>query len=1448
VLSGGVIMREFRSRCCRAAFLTVFAVFLVGLTPAAPALAGPPSPDPVAGPTTKGRLTESDLGKRDVVFASSDALASSVQFTDINPNNSDLDAADPDGASGGRTNGLAAVSGNNQMFYAATEWGGLYKTFDRGVTWSYLSGHLPTVTWDVEVDPGNTGTVYATSFYDGRTNPVSGINVSYDAGVTWTKPATADPPAGFCTDPARQTQPSAFGIGIRPDAASNVFIGTNCGVARSTDSGLTWTYLDADPTPGDGAARVWDVVAQAGGTIDVCGDEGHFRSTNNGATWAANNLPATGRCSIAVSPDETYVLFVVVGTRIFESDNGGTTWPTEFVNPSAQGRIPFVATNQRATTAAGNRFDMWFGDVRLHRAGCTTPAAPAPGGAARCPGSGAWAGPFTRSVGAHDDAGDLVFDSQRTVDACPMIFSSDGGVYRNTDLGADCQNPNWEQPNVTPHATWFFTMDGAHQAGDANEDLYFGLQDDGSWGTTTGGAASPTWHNQDCCDVFDVSADPNRVVYTVCCFAPPATRLFLRNPGLTGGAGMITAPPGNLIGFAFPDSIVRVADRQYGIVTTQGTFFTADITAGPPVYTELGAASDPGPCGLQAAISGGTPTFYAQVGCDPRQGNQVWKYSGTAPGGTWTRIDNNDGLTGGFGIFAVDPNNPNRLYASNLPAAGPQMVFSNDGGLTWDPDPELDALMTGGGAFPYRNTRGPTEFTGFGGYPQPSLVAFDQEDSNILVAGGRESGVFLSANGGQNWGLITDPLTSNVSGIPHLPRPFYAYFDHEPAGKVNIYVGTVGRGVWRLTPPSADVSITKTDSPDPVNAGEQLFYTITVTNNGPDEAQNVTVVDTLPAPVTFITDDMGACVEGPTDTLTCSLGNIAAGASKTLVIKVQVDADAVENAGGPFGITDTATVSTSGSIDPDTSNNTATASTIVEESADLTVTKICKPDGPIPAGETATCTIFVDNLGPSVARNVVLTDTIVANGAFTATATPSQGVCFPIVGGVITCNLGNLDPGARATVVVEITATDATDVNDKATVTSDTPDPNPANNQAEGRISVTARADLNLLDKTDAPDPATAGAGLTYTLTIRNDGPSTAVNVLLKDFLPAGVTIDSVSSSGASSCKAGVPGDPFRPTVCAYDSLAPTDVRTMTIQVTIDAGVLGTIHNDARVSSDTFDPNNSNDLATEPTTVGASADLEVTKADLPDPVVAGTRLTYELTLVNHGPSNAKDVVVEDTLPAEVTFQSVAISDEDGTCVLIDVPPNTVSCRLGTLAPNEGSPVRITIDVLVHPDVPDGTVLDDEATVDASTPDPDGTDNSDMESTTVEAEADLAIGKTSNKDIVNSSDFLIYTVTVANNGPSDAQDVVVFDDLPLSSKKVRYVFDTDTCVYAEATNDLTCSLGTIAAGSAVSFEITVEVKGNLGMITNTATVSSSTTDPVGANNTASKTVLVRGHRP
>lgn len=781
------------------------------------------------------------------VFSANFAFAQlSVTVTDISPDTSSLDAADSNGASGGRVNGLGVDRTTPARIYAASEWGGLFRSTDSGVRWAHLDGHVPQATWDVEVDPTNSNRVYATSFYDGRTNSRSGINVSNDAGATWTHPPTATPPASFCLSETRRNEPVAFGIAIDPANANRVLIGTNCGLAMSTNAGATWTFID--PTSATGATDIWDVIVHNGGIIDLCGDDGHRRSTDSGATWTtATSQPLqTGRCSLAVSPDESYVLFAVVGTSIFESDDGGTTWPITYVNPMPQGRIPFLATNQRA----GATFDLWFGDVNLFRATCTTPAPANPGGAQRCPASGMWA---NSQNDAHWDSGDITFVPGIASDACPTLFSNDGGIYRNTvAMSPACHTPNWDQPTVTPHALFNYAFAGSSRAGAQPEDIYFGNQDNGSFGTTNAGATPVTWNNETCCDSFDVAGENARGVTTICCFnVAPATRMFLSNAGLGGPVEIGNYPGGNLRSFQHLGSVLNFGTDDYFVGTTTGLFVTLDIGASPIVWTQLGAASTPAnACGVQVSFNGGTPTFFVKSGgCNgDRQGN-LFRYQGTAAGGTWTQVPNPG--VGSFGVFGVDRNDPQHIIASHLGGpGGPRMVLTRNGGTTWTALPALDAMMTGSGTFPYSNTSGPTITPGgasmqLNGYAQPTLVAFDPDDADIAVAAGADSGVFLSTNGGSRWQLVTDPMVPGVSGTPHVPRPYYAHFDHDPpAGDINLFLGTRGRGAWRLTFKKVEMPEIQVPSPPDFReacAGETVRAPILVCNTSPGDL----IVDTI---------------------------------------------------------------------------------------------------------------------------------------------------------------------------------------------------------------------------------------------------------------------------------------------------------------------------------------------------------------------------------------------------------------------------------------------------------------------------------------------------------------------------------------------------------------------------------------------------------------------------
>ncbi len=795
-----------------------------------------------------------------------------ISLEDVSPDTSSYDASDPDSGSGGRVNGIAVDPNNASVMYAATEWGGIYKSIDGGANWEKLDGHRPVVTWDVKVNPGDSNRVYATSFYDGRATSLSGINVSTDGGATWTRPATAVPPVGFCAIAADRTELSAFGISIDPTNSARIYVGTSCGLAVSTDGGDTWSYS----TPGGTAAvRIWDVVAAGDGFgADMCGDAGHYYRSTGGSWTAGTGLPS-GLCSMAVSPysiDNTN-LFATVGNNIYETTDG-FTWTQTRTNPLPQGRIPFVATNKRSTAPAGQVFDLWFGDTSLYRVQCNSGATGAKCGTgnnppwspqvlvcsvtttttctvdANCPaGESCKKDGYTRAVGGHDDMGSIVFNPSAANDACPLLMSSDGGVYLNTlSTSPACHTPAWEQPTVTPHALWPFSLDGANLAGVDDDHVYFGNQDNGVFGTFDAGTPLPDWDGDVCCDGFDTVASDfgsGSIIYSVCCSQPRATNFYKKSADFSTG-GVINYPATGLPpGFRFPDVLARWGDKKYAMITTDctvgsggctgadgGLYITQDVEAAPIVWTELGNATEPQRdskevcsdypprnCAVDADCGGAatcrprvpcavyTPsnsaTFYVQTGdCNgDATTDQLWKFAGTDPAGAWTQITLPNG--GGFGIFAVDPNDPNRLIASSLTPTDALMYRSSNGGASWSAMTSLDTIMRGGGDFPIKNQRGLTGFTAMQGYHQPSFVAFDPFDASNIYAGGRDSGIFFSQNDGASWGLVTDPRNSHTSGTPHIPRPRHAYFSEADHNK-SVYVSSQGRGVWRLGICNAD--------------------------------------------------------------------------------------------------------------------------------------------------------------------------------------------------------------------------------------------------------------------------------------------------------------------------------------------------------------------------------------------------------------------------------------------------------------------------------------------------------------------------------------------------------------------------------------------------------------------------------------------------------------------
>lgn len=356
-----------------------------------------------------------------------------------------------------------------------------------------------------------------------------------------------------------------------------------------------------------------------------------------------------------------------------------------------------------------------------------------------------------------------------------------------------------------------------------------------------------------------------------------------------------------------------------------------------------------------------------------------------------------------------------------------------------------------------------------------------------------------------------------------------------------------------------------------------------------------------------------------------------------------------------------------------------------EDSADLSLIKACKPDlSPARAGQQITCTIVVSNPGPGLPRNVVVRDTLLTSVAssdytmgtptFTFSGGGSPVPCdAPVAianGKQFQCQLGTVPVGGSAIVSYHLSSNEEGDFNNFAEITTDSTDPNPANNSDRSSVHVVAVADLSLT-KTDSPDPLDAGTQITYTLQAQNTGPSTAPNVRIRDFLPDSVSVVSVDGGPGGSCVPGVAGDSANPTRCTYPSLAPSGSATMTIVVQVKPGDHQTVSNQANVVSDVLDPDTSNNDASATTAIHI-ADLQIIKTSDSDVYRPAAQITYTLTVRNNGPGVAENVIVTDPLPLEFPDRVEAL---DTSCGLVDT---AVTCDLGTIAPLATRTVTIVI--------------------------------------------------------------------------------------------------------------------------------------------------------------------------
>ncbi len=323
-----------------------------------------------------------------------------------------------------------------------------------------------------------------------------------------------------------------------------------------------------------------------------------------------------------------------------------------------------------------------------------------------------------------------------------------------------------------------------------------------------------------------------------------------------------------------------------------------------------------------------------------------------------------------------------------------------------------------------------------------------------------------------------------------------------------------------------------------------------------------------------------------------------------------------------------------------------------------------------------------------------------------------------------------------------------------------------------------------------------AGEALTYTIVITNPDPrSTFVSGRITDVLPLTTTFRSGPTCSRGSC-----GYNSGSQTITWTGDIPTNggVLSLSYSVLVNPGAsVGTaITNSAFITVSA--KGGWTNIVT--TSVVANADLVATKSDSPDPVQAGTTLTYTLFYANNGPSNARNVTLTDTLPTSVTLGGV----------VSEVPPIAGPTQTGRLltwyTPTLAAGASGTLVYTVTVNASASGVITNSVVITSSTPDPSPGNNRDDEPTTI-INANLTLSKSDSPDPVMAGASLTWTLAYTNVGPSNAQNVTLTDTLPASVIFGGVVSAVPPIAGpTQVGQQLTWSMPTLAAGTARFFRV------------------------------------------
>ena len=525
---------------------------------------------------------------------------------------------------------------------------------------------------------------------------------------------------------------------------------------------------------------------------------------------------------------------------------------------------------------------------------------------------------------------------------------------------------------------------------------------------------------------------------------------------------------------------------------------------------------------------------------------------------------------------------------------------------------------------------------------------------------------------------------------------------------------------------------------------EEVEWTISLTNHGPHTDNNCYVNGIKLEDIVGFTPSKGTFDAA---TGIWKVGKLAKNEVVTLKVKTKTTSL------GTVTLTVNAVNSTE---DTNISNNVATKTIYIQELPKVVPTKDVNVTNPN-YGDKVKYTIVVSNVG-KITADVTLTDILDKGLIFTGA---SGNYEYDSTTRTVTWNIDGLAVGQNLTFYVYATVDAYGVLNNTVTV---------GDNTVIRNVTVPEITP----DKTIDNDSPNFGDKVSYTVTVTN-GEFEANNVIVKDVVGNGLTVTDISDNGQY--------DPVTRTITWIVDLAKNEVKTFTVEATVSG--YGNISNKVVVGNKTIFKN------IDVPEITPKKDVNNTTPNF------GENVAYTIVVSNDGISDAKQVVVTDTLAKGLKFIGANYNG------VYDESTHTVTWILDINAKD-----KVTLNITAAVDA--YGVLNNNVTI--------GDKTSSVDITVPEIIPD----KTANTTNTNYGDDVTYSVIVTNDGDVDAKDVIIVDQL---GSDLKYVSSSDGGVWDEKTNTVTWIVD-LSKGETKTFTVVATVVG-YGNVTNSLTVGNKT---------------------